>query len=125
MPITFRINKSAGYYIAHWAGKISSTEILSSYQSFYKSNEWVPGMNELADLSEADLTCVESERFVELATYTEQFYKDNAVNSVRAAVYCPNDLPYGLARIYQAWVDDSPEKISVFRKFHDAVSWLK
>jgi len=123
MPVIFKVNNKCGYFIATWEGIITDSELLSAYKNFVESDEWSPGLNELADLSKTNFEKLSSNGLQALGTYAEQVYLNNN-SSIKTAAYCPNDLPFGIARIYEAWSHDSLENVKVFRERHIAETWL-
>lgn len=58
MPISFTINHEQGYFISKYVGKLTDDELVESYKNFSEGDDWIPGLNELADLSEMDATIV-------------------------------------------------------------------
>ena len=79
---------------------------------------------EFADLSEADMRLVTSSGLAELANDVEEEFRKLGIESIKTAVYSPDDLPFGLGRVYQAWSDESPERVRVFRDRSKAIEWL-
>jgi hypothetical protein len=69
MPITFSRNDEKGYLEIKYKGQISDSELLNAYKSFFSSGEAIPVLNDLTDLSEADLTNLSSGAIQELADY--------------------------------------------------------
>ncbi len=124
MPITFRIIESKNYFISTWSGKITDSGMLNLYKSFYEGPEWLPGLNELCDMSRADLSNVTSEGARTLGKYVETFYKTKGITSSKTATFCPTDCLYGMARLYQVRSEGSPELTKVFRDYDTAESWL-
>ena len=124
MPITFELNNNDGYFISTWAGVISNAEILAAYKDFFEGEEWSPRLNELADISQAYLFNVTGNGLLQLAEYVQQVYKENELALVKTSAYCPKDLPFYMAKLYEAWTEVSPENIKVSRDIHEAVLWL-
>lgn len=120
LPIKFKTKIDEGYYISKWEGVISDEEIVDSYKQFYEGPEWIPGFRELVDLSQADMVNVSIKALTDLQQYTERFYKSKNISDVMVAVYCKDDLPYGLARMYQSWTDKSIGTLEVFRDLDSA-----
>ena len=125
MPITYSINFDDNYLIAAYTGRISDEEMLASWKGFFKGEKWVPGLNELIDLSQADLSDITAEGLEQLINYAKTVYEKNHIHSVRIAVYAPENIHYGLARMYEALTFDSPQSANVFRSIQEAESWLK
>ena len=124
MSITFTINHKDGYFVSSLKGSVTDDELLNSIKSFYESELWIPGMNELFDLSECDASQITAEGLERLAVYTEQIYRKNEVEFMKTAVYAPKDLPFGLSRMYEVMIDESPESFYVFKDIDKAKRWL-
>jgi hypothetical protein len=125
MPITFSINFDDDYLIAAYTGRISDEEMLASWKGFFQGGKWVPGLNELIDLSQADLTDITADGIEQLIDYAKTVYEKYNIPSVRIAVYAPENIHYGIARMYEALTFDSPQSADVFRSIQEAESWLK
>jgi hypothetical protein len=125
MPITFSINLNDGYLTAAYTGKISDEELLASWKNFFQGVEWIPGLNELADLSQADLTGITAGGLESLVSYAKRIYDKHNIRSVKVAIYAPKPLHFGLARMYEAITYNQPQSVEVFRSLQEAVSWIK
>jgi len=42
----------------------------------------------------------------------------------KTAIVAPEDLSYGLSKLYESYSEHSPETIMVFREAKDALEWL-
>lgn len=124
MSITFRINHKDNYFVSSFKGLVTDAELLNSFKAFYESEQWVPGMNELTDLSEGDGSQLTIDGLQRLAIFTEQIFKKNAIKFSKTAVYAPEDLSFGLSRMYEGMIYESPENFQVFRNIEKAKSWL-
>ena len=87
-------------------------------------DEWSPAMYELVDLSEADLNSITGHGLAGLADAVAGIFEDAGVSTSRTAVYSLRDMPFGLARIYEAYTHESPESVQVFRDRNEALRWL-
>ena len=123
MPILHTINEKIGVVVSSWVGKISGSEILPSYKQLYESDLWKPGLNEIVDLRDADMSSVSSEILSDLAAMVEGYTKGKC-QGFKTAVIAPEDLPFGISRIYEAHSYDSPENAKVFRDLNKAFEWL-
>ena len=56
MPITFTVNKSKNYFICKPVGIITGSESLESWKIFLQGEDWLPGLGEFTDLSEANMS---------------------------------------------------------------------
>ncbi len=83
-----------------------------------------PGTKELVDLSgvedvEASSQSLRSIVFYDI-THNEKF------RGHRTAIFAPEDLPFGMSRIYVALseVSEAPPEVRVFRTIEEAREWL-
>jgi len=124
MSITFTVNNKDKYFTSFFKGLVTDDELLNSFIAFYESEQWLPGMNELTDLSEGDASQITTDGLRKLAVFTEQIFRKNEVEFSKTAVYAPKDLAYGLSRMYEVMIDESPENFQVFRDIDKAKRWL-
>jgi hypothetical protein len=124
MPILFEVEPSEGYLTSKWVGPIRHEEVVRSYRAFFESDAWMPGLNELADFSQADLSHVPHFVLMQLGTYAEAFYKQRGITEVKVAVWAPHNLPREISELYRALAYDSPESLHIFRARDEAISWV-
>ena len=124
MAITFSRNQNDEYLEITYSGQISDSELLSAYESYFNSDEAIPVLSDLTDLSEADLTQLSRDAIQELANYITSLYEKNGVTSLKTAIYAPNPLKFGLARMYGTLSFDTPQDIQIFKDRDEAVRWL-
>ena len=124
MGIEFIEHPENGYFVSKFTGGISDDLLLTSYKEYYHTHNWHGQLNELADLSVADFSGLTSNGMRLLIEYTEKYCKEKGIDEFFTAVYAPNDLPFGMARMYQAMAEVSPENLQVFRELSRAEEWL-
>lgn len=124
MGITFTIKADDGYFISKYVGAITDDELLASYTAFHEGNDWIPGLHELADLSEANMKQVTQEGLRCLASYVKAVYLKHGLLAIKTAAFAPNDLPFGIARVYEAVSSESPVCLQAFRDVNDAKLWV-
>ncbi len=125
MPITFLMNHNEGYFEVQYKGAISDTELLNAWRSFLNSDDWIPGSNGLADLSEAGLSTVSVNGLRALADYISYIYRKNGITSTKTAIYTPLPVPFGLSRMYEVFADKFLENVMVFKDREKAKQWLR
>ena len=125
MPIIFSMNHDDGYLEIKYKGQISDSEMLSAYKSYFGSDDAIPVLNGLTDLSEADLTNLSSGAIKELADYIIHSYKKSGITSLKSAIYAPNLLEFGLSRMYATISYETPQDIKIFKDREKAIQWLK
>lgn len=127
MPVTFSTNHEDGYFVSKFKETISVEELLHNYRDYFLGGEWIPGLNELVDMSDADMREITTEGTERIVALYESLLKTHKILSVKTAVYAPEDLPFGISRMYSmiAEISESPENVAVFRNFLEAKEWLK
>ena len=125
MPIRFEIDKSGKFFTTTFEGVVKDEEVRELYPPFFEGGGWRPGMSELADLSAADFSQVSPGTVHWLAKFFQELYERHGVTATRAAIYAPHDLPFGLARMYEAFAGESPERVHIFRDLSQARLWIE
>jgi hypothetical protein len=125
MPIKFSRNHDDEYVEIKYNGQISDSELLSAYKSYFGSNDAIPVLNDLTDLSEADLSILSSDAIQELADYIIYSYKRSGITSFKTAIYAPDELEFGLSRMYVTISYETPQHIKIFKDREKAIQWLR
>ena len=108
-----------------YVGVVDDAQLMDYYRELYRRPNLDFVTSELVDLSDADLGLVSTAGLSSLASFVVDELARLQLGSARTAIYAPYDLPFGVARMYEAWSDHSPEEVRVFRDRDDAVRWLK
>lgn len=90
MPVTIKVNHDNKYALCRYIGNIKDDELLASWKNFYESDDWIPGMPELIDLSEFEN--ITSNGLQLLADYCEKVYLQAGLEEVEVSVMHPNHL---------------------------------
>lgn len=104
-------------------GLIPDDEFLGFYNAFFTGGALRPSMNLLVDLRQADSSPRSSEVLRHLAGSLRRLPVEIAPGT-KVAVVAPEDLAYGLARMYGTLADAVSWEFSVFRSMKDARKWL-
>lgn len=124
MPLQLFLESDLPFAETRYVGAIDDAQLMGFYRGLYRRPEFATIRAELVDLSEADLSLVSGSGLSELAELISDELARLNIPSMRTAVYAPSDLPFGVARIYAAWSELSPEEVRVFRDRDDAIRWL-
>ena len=123
MAIHFTAFPDENYFLSRYTAAVTDSELLERYRNFLESDDWQAGMNELVDVQDADVSRLSARGLRQLQDFAESFLGQQAA-TMRTAVYAPHDLPFGLARMYAAMAENSPELIAIFRDREAAWLWL-
>jgi hypothetical protein len=121
--ISFRLHPDHGIVSTSWSGEITDDELLDSYRSLCEDSAWTPALWELLDLRAAGLDGVTGQGLVELADLVRGALGDQ-LEEYRTAVVLSRTLSFGIARMYQAFAEESPETIKIFHDTREALRWL-
>ena len=121
MAILHTINQEHGVVLSTWVGVISDSDLLQSYKQLYEDERWKPGFHEIVDAREAQVSDVTSTGLRRLSSMVEGYV---AGVGFRTAIVASKDLHFGLARLYEAVSDASPETVMVFREMDEAIEWI-
>jgi hypothetical protein len=126
MPIEFRIDHYRKLVMARGHGVFTHEEIMG-YQREAWSRPDVVGYDELVDMTDVtriDATSVDGVRQI---AATAAAMDDPDVHS-RLAIVAPQDIAYGLGRMYEVYRGlntQSTKEVSVFRTMAEALAWLR
>jgi len=111
--------------VATGQGTVTDEDIFA-YQTTVWSRPEVAGFDELVDMSAVEHIAVQStERVRELAALSAKMDQPSTVS--KFAIVAPQDIAYGLGRMYEAYreLDASTTKhVEVFRRLEDALAYL-
>ncbi len=122
MAYRYRIEPSFGLIIDKFDGKMGWHDVLEGIQKASKDPEFRPGMNVVADLTDAELDFgFEGARSLAASTSDVSTMKYG-----RIAVVAPGPAQFGLARMFGTVAENSDvfEEFRVFTEFSKARTWL-
>ena len=125
MPIDHHIDHDRRLVRARCLGILTDEDIFG-YQREVWSRPDVSGYDELVDLSEVEEIALPSAgRVRELARLSASM--DPRSPSSKLAIVAPDDLAFGLGRVYEAYRegnDQSTKRVGLFRSLADALTFL-
>ena len=126
MPIEYRIDHARRQVLAEGHGRVTDEDVFR-YQKEVWSRSDVVGYDEIIDMSEArEIVEGSRDRMRELAQVSAA--TDPQAGSSRLAIVAPQDLAYGVGRMYQSYRELNPrstKKVAVFRDREAALRWLE
>jgi hypothetical protein len=123
MPITFHFRPEAELVICVHSGKVPDHEFLTSYKALYENDLFNTSMNLLVDLRQVDSSPRSRDVLYQFANFMQGRYADTGAHP-KVAVVAPEDLSFGLARMYEVFADGVPWDFVVFRVADAALAWL-
>jgi len=126
MPIDYKIDSAQRRVVAVAHGTLTDADVFD-YQRAVWSRADVAGFDEIVDMRAVkivELPRPGGERLRELAATSASM--DTQASS-RFAIVAPDDLAFGLGRMYAAYRDvdaRSTKEVRVFRTMEEAIVWL-
>jgi hypothetical protein len=125
MGIEYQIDKERRMVLAQGRGVVAPADVFA-YQREVWSRPEVAGFNELFDMSEVERLVPPSKESVrDLADLSAGM--DSSGCSSRFAIVAPEDLAFGIARMYETYREFDPrstKEVAVFRSKAAALKWL-
>jgi hypothetical protein len=125
MPIDYLIDHDRRFVQARGRGILTDADVFG-YQHEVWSRPEVSGYDELVDLSEVEQIALPSVgRLRTLARLSATMDPSSPLSKL--AIVAPEDLAFGLGRVYQAYRevnDQSTKRVGVFRSLADALTFL-
>src|SRR5262249_8679936 len=125
MPIEHRIDHERRVVFAKGQGRFTDQDVFN-YQLGVWSDPSIQGYDELIDMTNVhDIEQTSPERIRQLAQESAQM--DQPERHSRFAIVAPQDIAFGLGRMYQAFRELNPastKKVGVFRSLAEALKWL-
>jgi len=123
VPIVYTVEPTRNRVTLVYTGTITDRELFETFDRLYRDPAHRVGMDELSDLRTVHNVTVTSVGLQALADQTARNL-DQARQTWRVAVVAPQDVVFGLARMYGLFREDSPELVRVFRDLASAEEWL-
>jgi len=121
MPISYEIDKASGLLLAKGVGQVTEADIAAFVNALLADPEYVHRKTCLVDFTDASFE-VPSERIHELANRHRELLA--RATPVKIAVVAPEDLCFGLARMYAHYRSLLGVEIVAFRDEVSARAWL-
>ena len=119
MPASYKIDKENRWVHSVYWGVFSRADLVSIVERGLKDPDFDPSFGEIADLTEVTQVEVSGDDIREIA-------QKNIFSPLsRRAIVVPNDVLFGLARMYEILRELQGESgIRVFRTLDEALDWV-
>lgn len=121
MGITCNIDDKTGIVYTTIRGRVSTREVIETLAQTIASPNFRPGLNGLADMRESHYDLVSNDVRQIAALMAEQ---NQAIGPSKTAIVVSSKLAYGMARMYQAFAQDSSIETQIFDDIDEAKHWL-
>ena len=123
MPASYSLHDDHGLVVTRFRGVIDNGVFIPLYRDLLSDPGYRLGMNELADLRDVSRLDLTSAGLEEVRLLTERAYAGSDA-SFRSAIVAPSDLSFGIARMYEIFSSEGPEKVTVVRTLEEGLAVL-
>ncbi len=81
-------------------------------------------MNQFSDISKLNLTDPTAAHIKHFIHHKKNHVSQYGIVENSVAIYAPQDLHFGLSRMYDAYAKDLAENVQVFREKEEALNWI-
>ena len=124
MPITTTIDVERDLIIRKVTGRFLIDDLEAAYAYSFEHPDYKSSMNALWDLLEADIAGVSSEELTE-AVKLVQSVTEKRGGGYKVAFVVPDEVSYGITRMFKALGNNLGFQMSSFRNMDDANIWLE
>lgn len=121
MPMSYRIDAGGVVHI-HASGALTDAHLFDLRERLAVDPALRPGAPRLADIREVDRLEVTPDGIHRLVAMEHD--PAQPFSARRIAIVVSGDLPYGMARMYEALSSETPAAVRVFRDLDEARAWL-
>jgi hypothetical protein len=118
MPARYRIDPERRMILSTGTGVMTDEDLRDHQRRLRSDPAFDRSFDQLWDLQEVTLVEVTS------ATLRELAQARSFDPGTKRAVVAPEDVVYGMARMFQTLHDEAPEELNVFRTLEEAKDWL-
>lgn len=124
MPITSHIDPASGLITLTVHGPVDGAMIKQALEAVVEDPLFTLGADVLWDFAEARGQNPSGEGIQDLVRFVGSL-REKRGSGYRVAIVTRGDLEYGFARMYEAYAENLPFVLKVFRDRDEATLWLK
>ena len=123
MPINYAIKKPIGPVIITASGIVKGKDIIEGLGRMLQDPDFKEGMDALGDFRTVHSANSETADIREIVSFVRANQKKRGSN-YRVALVVSRDIDFGLARMFEAYSQELPFDIQIFKDIKDAEQWL-
>jgi len=124
MPIEHRIDPTARLVTSAHIGIVPDDEFLRSYRELFQRPGFSREFDHFVDLRQTTSAVRSVGALRQLAEFMKAQYRKGVAALPRTAIVAPQDISFGLSRLYEALTDALTGDVAVFREVDEARAWL-
>ena len=105
------------------SGNISSSEIIKALHGLLQDSQFKSGMDILWDFRQVKTENMRADQIREIVSFIKNNQEKRGAN-YRVALVVSRDIDFGLARMYEAYTQELPFQLQIFKQLSAAEDWL-
>jgi hypothetical protein len=105
------------------SGIVSGDEVLAAHKEIYSPENLSRQRYQIVDRTRCDYYCVRPDEIKKIAELDITAAKSNP--NIRIAIVAPTDLQFGMSRMWQIYVQESPIVTKIFHNRQSADAWIQ
>ena len=123
MPIEKLVDHSKDLTTFTCYGELSPEEIILTLMKFYQGIEGPPTRKVLWDMANATTTKISMDDIDKVVAL--RFNHEGIMPGGETAIIAPQDVNFGLARIFEIRTSGTDRELMVFRTYEEAAEWIE
>jgi hypothetical protein len=124
VPIDFSLSLELDVLVARWHGDVDLQQYREGFAAYLDHEDYALGRPELCDLSGVKTLDADFKQIWSIVTMVNNQASGAPVNTC-CSVYAPQDVMFGVARMYQSVADSTDGvQVAVFREQAEALAHL-
>ncbi len=120
MPAVVTHDRATGIWTLELSGSLDAEQVAAAIGTMYASEDYQPDAPRLYDARSVEDSIATRE--LRALAYRREFI--GAVDHARSAIVVARKVTFGIARMYQSWMDDQPVSVRIFHDIDEARAWL-
>lgn len=124
MAVTYKIHPDLHLVCVTYSGEVTPDQYLASFDAYLKDPDFAPDLRILMNMTAATGFDIDFKSMFNLVLHQIPYYADRP-KGTRAAIIAPDDLSFGIGRMYQSVSDGQlPSNLAVYRTAEEAFDFL-
>lgn len=121
MPADVTLDPATGIWTLTLRGALEAAEVARAIGGMYASPDYRPEAPRMYDVREVEDTI----RTHDLRALAHRKEFLTSVRQARSAIVVAKDVTFGIARMYQSWMEGQPVDVRIFHAVEEARAWLR
>ena len=124
MPIKYQIDSEHNLIIRTVSGTLTSSDVLNVLNESLDDKDFVKDMHAIWDISNAEIHQITVDTIKTIVEHIKT-HLNNRGSKYKIAIVAPEDLNFGISRMFATYGSDLPVSIGIHRDIDDAYRWLE